>query len=324
MNDKQKATNSYLVSIICIVTAFALAFIYILSEPVGGLKQLILNVIPSAIVALLAFPFVYFILTRKGIELISASEVNMAVLSDRIISELHKNNLVIQKDESHPESMRKVESEMEKIIERVNRMENNVVSNNKEQIAMNRDALIVVDVQNDFFDSGALPVDNTTSLVHSLNDAIISAEKAGVLIIYTQDWHPKNHKSFKGFGGLWNPHCIQGTSGAKIHPRLMEAKSSELIKFGTDPYQDGYSPFENKDLVKLINRPEINEVFVVGIAVEYCVLATCIEAKKYKQSVTIIEDLVRSAEPEKISDTWETYEKYKIHRIKKHPWEESL
>jgi nicotinamidase/pyrazinamidase len=330
MTKKEKRNYSYLASVLSLVCALSLALLHTLWTPeqTNRLGNLIIAIIPSAIVVLISFPIVYFLLIRKGISVLSVQGTDTNEISDIINNRLRKELALLYKNKNfssnlevrgntdqHAEPMRKIEEEVKKITKRINNIENHGATIK----SIPRDALIVVDVQNDFFENGALPVADASSLIQPLNDAIAKAEQAGALIIYTQDWHPKNHKSFKGNGGPWYPHCIQGTHGAKLHPDLKEATASEIIKFGTDPELDGYSPFENKEMVSLIDRPEIKEVFVVGIAAEFCVLATCIEAQKYK-NVTVIESLIHAAEPDKLSETWITYDKYRVRRLGQHPW----
>ncbi len=332
MTGKERTNYGYLASALSLVCVATLVLVYILWTPEQTNRpgNLIFAIIPSAIVVLLSFPVVYFLLTRKGISVSPAQETDPHEISSIIIDRLRKEHLLVHINKNlnsspgakggvsqHAEPMRKIEEEIEKITEGINSIDDPGVAT--EGNTPQRDALIVVDVQNDFFENGALPVTDASSLIQPLNDTIAKAEQAGTLIVYTQDWHPENHKSFKGNGGPWDPHCIQGTYGAKLHPDLKEATASEIIKFGTDPEQDGYSPFENKKMISLINRAEIRDVFVVGIAAEFCVLATCIEAQKYK-NLTAIMDLILAAEPNKLAETWSTYDNYKVRRLGRHPW----
>jgi nicotinamidase/pyrazinamidase len=179
-----------------------------------------------------------------------------------------------------------------------------------------RDALIVVDVQNDFFEDGSLAVPDAESLVAPLNEAIAGAIAAGMTVVYAQDWHPLNHKSF-GFypGGEWPVHCVQYTAGAAFHPQLIERREVEVIQFGIDADKDGYSPYENPRMDALINRTHIETIYVVGIALEYCVFETCVETIKRNKRVVAVESLIRSVYPEQARDVWATLKARGVSRI---------
>lgn len=168
-----------------------------------------------------------------------------------------------------------------------------------------RSALVVVDVQNDFFIGGSLPTNNAESLIEPLNKDIQMAKDSGLLIIYTQDWHPENHSSFERNGGSWPVHCIGGTKGAEFNDDLYMNDSIKIVKFGMEPESEGYSPFENPLMDYLLNWHNISNVFVTGIALEYCVLATISELAKRKISVTAIRNLIRSASPPKAKKIWD-------------------
>ncbi|MDX2167554.1 MAG: isochorismatase family protein [Deltaproteobacteria bacterium] len=179
-----------------------------------------------------------------------------------------------------------------------------------------RDALIVVDIQNDFFEDGSLPAPDAESLLPPLNEAIAGAIAAGMTVVYAQDWHPLNHKSF-GFypGGEWPPHCVQYTAGAAFHPDLLERREVEVVRFGIDADKDGYSPYENPRMDAIINRTHIETVYVVGIALEYCVFETCIETLKRNKKVVAVESLIRAVYPDQARDVWATLKARGVHRI---------
>jgi nicotinamidase/pyrazinamidase len=163
-----------------------------------------------------------------------------------------------------------------------------------------RRALIIVDVQNDFCPGGALAVkdgDQVVSVINCLQDF-----GNFDLIVATQDFHPKNHKSFasnnpgKKVGELstlngspqvmWPNHCVQGTTGAEMHLALNMQKVAKVFKKGTNPEVDSYSGFFDNDkksstgLSEYLKNFGINEVFVVGLALDYCVKATALDALK--------------------------------------------
>jgi nicotinamidase/pyrazinamidase len=158
-----------------------------------------------------------------------------------------------------------------------------------------RDILVVVDIQNDFFPSGPLTAADTESLLGPLNKAIVQAQALGMVIVFTRDWHPPNHSSFAENGGKWPRHCLQGSEGAKFPEALIVPEGSITVNIGEAPTSLGYSPFEDPALEKIINSVDIGTVFVAGIALEYCVQATCLEARQRRKRVVLCRTLVRPA-----------------------------
>lgn len=158
-------------------------------------------------------------------------------------------------------------------------------------------ALIVVDVQNDFCEGGALEVPNASEIIpyiNSLIDSNIYDE-----IIFTQDWHPANHKSFasnneKNIGDvielngiqqfMWPDHCVQGSHGAEFHKDLNTSKINHIVRKGTNPEIDSYSAFQDNnhfmqtDLDNYLKEKNIELIEVVGLALDYCVKYTCLDA----------------------------------------------
>jgi nicotinamidase/pyrazinamidase len=159
---------------------------------------------------------------------------------------------------------------------------------------------IVVDVQVDFCEGGALEVPDTESLIAPLNKAIKKAASLGMTIIFNRDWHPENHKSFKASNGQWETHCVQNTPGAQLHPDLIVPIGSYTVDKGTTPDSEGYSPYCNPLMNEIVDQPEIKTVYVTGIAFEYCVRATCLDTIRLKKKVVLIEPLVRSVSKDKI------------------------
>ncbi len=113
----------------------------------------------------------------------------------------------------------------------------------------NRAALVIVDVQNDFCPGGALPVPDGDKVVPVLNEYIRIFLEKGAPIYATQDWHPPNHLSFKEQGGIWPPHCVQGTKGAEFHPDLALPGEAAVITKGSDPKEEAYSGFQGTGFV---------------------------------------------------------------------------
>jgi len=177
-----------------------------------------------------------------------------------------------------------------------------------------QDVLVVVDVQNDFFPNGSLPVPEAESLIQPLNEAIKYAKEAGFLIIFTQDWHPINHSSFEDNEGDWKPHCIKETNGAALHPDLFQPYNAQYVRFGVEPELDGYSPYENPLMDQLINNIQIRRVYITGIALEYCVYATCKQTRERNKETIAIDTLIRAASPKKASETWKKFDKINVIR----------
>lgn len=145
--------------------------------------------------------------------------------------------------------------------------------------ALNRnDALIIVDVQKCFCSGGTIPVPEGDKIVPIVNEYIKKFEDVGAKIFATRDWHPSNHSSFKEYGGEWPPHCVQETEGAEFHPDLKLPQDTSVISVGVDPFLEGYSGFENSDLEHKLKQEGINRVFVCGLATDYCVKHTTLDA----------------------------------------------
>ena len=163
-------------------------------------------------------------------------------------------------------------------------------------------ALLVVDVQNDFADSGgSLYVKGGEDVVPFANREIDKALTAGALVVYTQDWHPPSTPHFQKDGGIWPVHCVQGTWGAEFHPELNV--KGDIIRKGTGG-EDGYSGFtvrdpqtgaqEGTDLEPLLRRHGIERSVLVGLATDYCVKETALDARRKGFDITILLDGVRS------------------------------
>lgn len=136
------------------------------------------------------------------------------------------------------------------------------------------DALIVVDVQNDFCAGGALAVPGAERIFDNLNRLLLRFQH----VLATKDWHPANHSSFKAQGGPWPPHCVQDTPGAEFHPALDSPLIEKTIYKGADVAAPGYSGFEATDLAAELRRRGVNRVFTCGLATDYCVRETTLAA----------------------------------------------
>jgi nicotinamidase/pyrazinamidase len=161
-----------------------------------------------------------------------------------------------------------------------------------------KDALIVVDVQNDFCPGGALAVADGDQVVPVLNRYIDQFSKAGLPIFATRDWHPEKTSHFNTGGGPWPPHCIQGSKGAEFHPGLKLPRGTVMVSAGTGADEDGYSGFVGRDesgvtLADLLRQRGIERVFVGGLATDYCVKHTVLDGLKEGFKVVLLADSVR-------------------------------
>jgi nicotinamidase/pyrazinamidase len=138
------------------------------------------------------------------------------------------------------------------------------------------DALIVVDVQNDFCQGGALAVPDGDAVVEPINRLMPRFD----LVVATRDWHPPDHRSFVSQGGPWPEHCVQGTPGAELHPRLDRARIDAVVDKGQASDREGYSGFEDTQLEELLRERGVDTVHVAGLALDYCVRATALDARR--------------------------------------------
>lgn len=152
------------------------------------------------------------------------------------------------------------------------------------------DALIIVDLQNDFCPGGALAVPNGDQVVEPLNRIIPFFRT----IVTSQDWHPANHCSFKEQGGLWPPHCIAGEPGAELRNDLrVPAETIAIRKAGTAAL-DAYSSFDGTGLADRLRQANVQRIFVAGLATDYCVKATVLDGLKEGFTVAVLQDAVRA------------------------------
>ena len=154
------------------------------------------------------------------------------------------------------------------------------------------DALIVVDPQNDFCPGGSLAVPQGDQIFSAVNAAIPKFRH----VLATQDWHPPEHKYFQALGGPWPYHCLAGSPGAEFHPSLNAGAIQETVRKGTNPELDGYSGFAGTDLADRLRRRGVTRVFVCGLATDYCVKATAIEAILNGFETYVLTDAIRPVE----------------------------
>jgi len=157
-------------------------------------------------------------------------------------------------------------------------------------------ALIIVDFQNDFTPGGALPVHEGDVIAPRINDLAASGDVD--LVVATRDWHPANHGSFAEQGGPWPVHCVAGTRGAQLHPALAAEAIDVIVDKGQDPATEGYSGFDGTNLAELLRERGIDEVVVVGLATDYCVRNTALDALRAGLRVRVDERAVRGVDVE--------------------------
>ena len=159
---------------------------------------------------------------------------------------------------------------------------------NMSKLNKTTDALIIVDVQNDFCPGGALAVPEGDKVVPVINDLISKFDK----VYTTQDWHPANHMSFKEQGGLWPPHCVANTKGADFHPDLKARNAIHILK-GTDKNKEAYSGFQGTDLADRLKKDGVKRIFVTGLATDYCVKSTALDGLKKGFEVIVVSDVIK-------------------------------
>ena len=174
------------------------------------------------------------------------------------------------------------------------------------------DALLVIDVQNDFCPNGALAVNEGDTIIHQINAAMSHFN----LVVLTQDWHPTNHRSFAssyenkkpfdtvemfyGSQVLWPDHCVQGSMGAKFHPNLNHEMADVIIRKGSNPAVDSYSAFFENDKVTstglhgYLQDRDVTDLTLVGLATDFCVAFSAVDAARLGYSVTVRLDMARA------------------------------
>jgi nicotinamidase/pyrazinamidase len=156
-----------------------------------------------------------------------------------------------------------------------------------------RKALIVVDVQNDFCPGGSLAVADGNEVVAPLNRLIKEFLDRGEPVFKTRDWHPATARHFEKHGGVWPVHCVQNTSGAEFHPDLSDDPRITIISKGVDENADGYSGFDGTNLAQVLRDQGMEEVWVGGLATDYCVKHTVLDARREGFAVKALTDAMR-------------------------------
>jgi len=158
-------------------------------------------------------------------------------------------------------------------------------------------ALLIIDVQNDFCPRGTLPVPAGDLVVEPLSQVAALFAAAGLPVLASRDWHPAITGHFIEYGGSWPRHCVQGSSGAAFHPELQLPPGCLVISKGFDAASDGYSAFDGRledgrSMQQLLADLEVTQLYVGGLATDYCVKETVLAAVRSGIKVTVLEDAI--------------------------------
>ncbi len=163
---------------------------------------------------------------------------------------------------------------------------------------MPRDALLLVDIQNDFTPGGALAVPEGDRIVPIANWYARLFERRDLPVFASRDWHPVKTTHFQEWGGLWPPHCVQGSRGAEFQAQLSLPREAVVVSKGMDPEQDAYSAFQAETATGTLLADELKgrgvaRLFIGGLATDYCVLSTTLDALKQGFDVVVLEDAIK-------------------------------
>jgi nicotinamidase/pyrazinamidase len=158
------------------------------------------------------------------------------------------------------------------------------------------DALLIVDVQNDFLPGGNLAVSRGDEVVPVLNRYLKIFAARSLPIYATRDWHPQRHCSFQAQGGPWPPHCVADTGGAQFAAALQLPSAAVIISKATSVEQDAYSGFQGTDLDSRLRAANIRRLYIGGLATDYCVLNTVRDALRFGYRVLLLSDAIRAVD----------------------------
>ena len=161
----------------------------------------------------------------------------------------------------------------------------------------NKAALLIIDVQKDFCPGGALAAPGGDAIIPALNRHLNEAHEHGIAVYASRDWHPEVTSHFKQYGGEWPPHCVQSTTGAQFHPDLKLPADTIVVTKGDDPGKPGYSAFDGhtaqgRTLLGDLRDRNVAMVYIGGIATDYCVKATALDALQAGLQVRILPDAI--------------------------------
>lgn len=158
------------------------------------------------------------------------------------------------------------------------------------------DAVLIVDVQVDFLPGGNLGVRRGDEVVPALNRYVAAAGRKSLPVFASRDWHPQNHCSFRARGGPWPEHCVAGTQGAAFAPGLELPRDAVVISKATTQEADAYSAFQGTDLAQRLRALGVTRLLVGGLATDYCVVNTVLDARKAGFEVLLLADAIRAVE----------------------------
>jgi nicotinamidase/pyrazinamidase len=150
------------------------------------------------------------------------------------------------------------------------------------------DALLIVDPQVDFCPGGALPVPGGDRIFEAVN----RASRLAPTVVASRDWHPPDHVSFKAQGGIWPVHCVRDTRGAEFHPALDAGPIDKVVSKATERSEEAYSAFAGTDLEPYLRQRGVRRVFVAGLATDYCVRQSVLDARQAGFDVVVLEDAI--------------------------------
>lgn len=156
------------------------------------------------------------------------------------------------------------------------------------------DALIIVDVQNDFLPGGSLAVADGDAVIPVLNQYVAMFTNDRLPVVATRDWHTPDHCSFLAQGGIWPTHCVAGSSGAQFSQQLVLPDRAIIISKADRQDKDAYSGFEGTTLANALRELDVTRLFIGGLATDYCVLNTVLDAVTEGFEVLLLEDAIRA------------------------------
>ncbi len=287
--------KNYLLSGLAILAAVIVAGTYCFvpaGEHSSSLYAFLFDCMPDAFVALIAIPVVYWLFIRRGIVGVRVDE---SVPPGPQITEAAPDDTTF---------MPSIPSEAEKagIAETAPDGHSSM--------------LVVVDVQHDFID-GSLQAHKAARIIQHVNNSIRIAKSHGMLVVFTRDWHPEDHWSFKKNGGPYKTHCVMDTPGAAIPKKVGVPPESLLVNFGVNPGDIAYSALENPSLTTLIRNPSVEIVYVVGIALNYCVKCTCISIAELGKTTVAIDEAIASANGDTVANeqVWRELDEHGVIRL---------
>lgn len=166
----------------------------------------------------------------------------------------------------------------------------------KEAAPLAGDALVAVDLQVDFIAGGALAVPGGEGIIPVFNSYLALFHSRNLPVVLTRDWHPRGHVSFLGRGGDWPPHCVQGTAGGLFAPGLALTGSETVVSKAEEREADSYSAFEDPDFAGRLRAGGVRRLFIGGLATDYCVRSTVVDALESRFAVFLLVDAIRAVD----------------------------